>query len=289
MKPTLVLQAYGSASLRHQARFAVHSWLHWLEPSAFRVLLFTDAPEEFAATLPADLDWATEPMDARRLADWRGGIDFVHRVKIEALRCAAARCGGPLLYLDGDTACVAHPQPVLDALAAGHPVMHTFEGRLATSPHRLHRKIWRKLRSLGEFQVDLTQGERVLTADTPMWNAGVIGLAPAHLPLLDDALVLTDMLYIMYPKHVMEQLAFSFLLDGEDPSKPPTVRSCITGRTKPPGTTASPACTRPTPTTHPRATWWQICWRIRRASCLPLVGGGGPFNPGLTSGFRNNP
>jgi hypothetical protein len=43
-----------------------------------------------------------------------------------------------------------------------------------------------------------------------MYNAGVLGLrSPADAPLLAEVLALTEQLYRLYPKHVMEQLAFS--------------------------------------------------------------------------------
>lgn len=216
MKPTLVLQAYGSPELRRQALFAVHSWRLWLPASAFRLCLFTDDRPWFEGRLDSEIECHYEEITAERLRAWRGRIDFVHRVKIETLIEAARLHGAPLLYLDGDTCCHASPQALLDALAEDRPVMHTFEGRLAGSPHSLHRKIWRKLRALN-LSWETPQGVLAISGETPMWNAGVIGLAERHLPLLETALVMTDTLYALYPKHVMEQLAFSFLLEKFGP------------------------------------------------------------------------
>jgi len=45
-----------------------------------------------------------------------------------------------------------------------------------------------------------------------MWNAGVLGLPAQAVQRLDTVLALTDQLYRLYPKHVMEQLAFSQVL-----------------------------------------------------------------------------
>ena len=43
-----------------------------------------------------------------------------------------------------------------------------------------------------------------------MWNAGVLGFNSKKSNVLNDVLKLTDSMYPMFPKHVVEQLAFSF-------------------------------------------------------------------------------
>jgi hypothetical protein len=48
-----------------------------------------------------------------------------------------------------------------------------------------------------------------------MWNAGLIGLRSDQRRLLDDVLDLTDQFHARYPKHVMEQFAFSYVLSRE--------------------------------------------------------------------------
>lgn len=45
-----------------------------------------------------------------------------------------------------------------------------------------------------------------------MWNAGVLGISPQDGPLLQRVLSLTDALYPRYPKHIIEQFAFSVVL-----------------------------------------------------------------------------
>ena len=48
--------------------------------------------------------------------------------------------------------------------------------------------------------------------ETEMWNAGVIGLSQSNKAFFDDILDLTDQMYVKYSKHVMEQLAVSYVL-----------------------------------------------------------------------------
>ena len=45
-----------------------------------------------------------------------------------------------------------------------------------------------------------------------IWNAGVIGLDPADAKLLDEVLDLTDQFCACSNLHVLEQLAFSYVL-----------------------------------------------------------------------------
>jgi hypothetical protein len=42
-----------------------------------------------------------------------------------------------------------------------------------------------------------------------MWNAGVLGFSTDHAYLLEDVLAFTDFVYPRFPKHVVEQFAFS--------------------------------------------------------------------------------
>jgi hypothetical protein len=48
-----------------------------------------------------------------------------------------------------------------------------------------------------------------------MWNAGVLGISKSVSNCYQQVLDLTDKMYSQYPKHVMEQLAFSYVLQNQ--------------------------------------------------------------------------
>lgn len=209
----LVLQAYGNARIVQEARFAVLTYLHYAakHEDPWNIVIYTDKPEAFA-----DLGGSvvTEPMDAARLRAWRGGIDFVHRVKLEVLLDCLHRHAGTLLYVDSDTWFEEDPWLLYERIGRADAVMHECEARLDEEPNGVLRKMHRFVRGTSFL---LPSGERVqMSGATEMWNAGVIGLdASVAAPLLERALALTDAMHAQYQKHVTEQLAVSWVLQTE--------------------------------------------------------------------------
>jgi len=206
---TLVLQAYGDPAVVQSGRFCVATFQHFARqaPGRYRVVVYTDAPDHFAG-LGAGV--AAEPLDPATLRRWRGPLDFVHRAKLELLLDAFAKYDGRLLYADSDTYFAADPTRLFDRLEPGAALMHEREGRLAERTNGILRKMDRFVR---EHSFTLPGGESVrIPPDTEMWNAGVVGLHPDDRPLLRTALELTDAMYALYRKHVMEQLAVSYVL-----------------------------------------------------------------------------
>ena len=210
---TLLYQAYGPPGIRHEAAFSILSAYAAGGLGAARVVVYTDAPQEFEQLLGQQPEISYQHIEAAQWQQWRGDIDFVHRVKIEVLRHAAAHYPGPLLYLDTDTLWECPPAEVLAWLSAGPRLLHVAEGTLSRGSY-LNRKIGRYLRKTGF--VSACNGPAI-GPDTPMYNAGVLGLHAADAPLLTQVLCLTEELYRHYPKHVMEQLAFSAVLSAAGP------------------------------------------------------------------------
>ncbi|QKG58307.1 hypothetical protein GKZ68_17750 [Hymenobacter sp. BRD128] len=199
----LIYQAYGSADILNEALLSILSYLR--QPVGATVLVYTDNPAHFQAVLGEVAGVAyvfIEPMQWRA---WRGEIDFVHRVKIKVLQHAAAHYAGQLLYVDTDTIFTQSPAAIFAALAQGERFMHVAEGRLGDG-NPLNRKINRALQQASGGPA-LARG--TIGPDTRMYNAGVLGLRSPDAPLLAEVLALTEQLYRLYPKHVMEQLAFS--------------------------------------------------------------------------------
>ena len=86
--------------------------------------------------------------------------------------------------------------------------MHECENILDQGRDPLSKKLARFLRK----QWASAHHMHKLTTHVAMWNSGVLGFASNFFPHLDEVLQLTDELYTLYPKHVMEQLALSFYL-----------------------------------------------------------------------------
>ena len=204
MADYLIYQAYGSPAILDECLFSILSYLR--QPTAATILVYTDNAAYLQAILGDLREVVYVPIEPEQWQAWRGEIDFVHRVKVEVLRHAAAHYAGQLLYVDTDTVFLKSPEALFAALAQGERVMHLAEGRLGDG-NTLNRKINRALRPLAsQLPPAVTIGPA-----TRMYNAGVLGLRSTDATLLNEVLALTEQLYHYYPKHVMEQLAFSVI------------------------------------------------------------------------------
>jgi hypothetical protein len=152
------------------------------------------------------------PVSSARFEEWKGPARFVHRCKILTIKHVLERFGGKCLYVDGDTHSLRPPARLFDRIGPGRSLMHRIEGRLADSRHDFNHRLGELLAErspIGNPSFELAQGPA-----TVQWNAGVLGLDRADLPLLEEVLTLTDDLRARTFAPVLEQLAFSIVLAG---------------------------------------------------------------------------
>jgi hypothetical protein len=167
------------------------------------VLVYTDTPQRFA-----HLATAIQYIPADQWRDWGGPQNFNHRRKILALNHALQATEQPVLLLDGDT-WLRRPLSSLNSrIAPGCALMHIREGRISHVQSPLYQQLRELLLS--------DEGRQVgIPVDAWMWNAGVIGMHPADRPLLQEVLRLTDRLCQHSSLHILEQLAFSWVLSQQ--------------------------------------------------------------------------
>ena len=207
----LVYLAYGPPRFLDEAIYSLASYVAVSGPRAAAVTVYTDNPGYLRARLPADVCY--EELGADRVEAWRGPTDFVHRVKVEMLRDFCARHRGTFVYVDTDTVFLKPLDDVFTALERGGTAfMHENEGRLSSRKN----PVFRKLLAFFRRNTFTYRGAPLLVPpESEMWNAGLIGLHADQRRLLDDVLDLTDQFHARYPKHVMEQFAFSYVLSRE--------------------------------------------------------------------------
>lgn len=204
----LVYQAYGHEAILEECLWSLLSLSRWIQPEeAPDVWIYTDQPEWFQAW-PIPFSVVYQKLDAEKIKAWRGPQNFVHRLKIELLADVLKQRPGPLLYLDTDTEFVQSPLPLLRSVAAGKRFMHVSEGKLSQP----QQPVLNKLLSFFQKHPNLPGCKLEVTGDTEMWNAGVLGFSEKEECPLHQALLLTDALYPLYPKHIVEQFSFSVVM-----------------------------------------------------------------------------
>lgn len=206
---TLIYQAYGRPEIVRQAAFSILTFLRW--GTGERVLVYSDQAEFLGTFFEGFPSVEIVPVTEAQLRQWRGAIDFVHRVKIEVLLDACRRSKGSIVYLDGDTVFLKNPKDMLQLMSPGQQLMHVCESRLDQARDPLTKKIAHFCR---KESFNLKRGIVSVPLATEMWNAGVIGLHESRLGLLEKILELTDAAYAKYQKHVIEQLAVSYFLQS---------------------------------------------------------------------------
>jgi len=197
----LLYLSYGQGPHVDQLVYAVLSALDMLgrESSSYRIIVYTDNP-----VVLGDLPVHIETLDSKRLDDWAGPFGFNHRRKIFAIKEALQKFGGRLVYCDADTYFLKHPHKIFARIRPGHTVMHIREGHFGYC-HGSEIADF-----LEEHDLRMIAGQRWnITPNTLMFNAGVVGLREADIPLLDEVAHLTDQIYPHVPIHTIEQFAFS--------------------------------------------------------------------------------
>lgn len=190
----------GQESYHLQAWYALLSVLAHA-PAGTRPAMVTDQPERYR--------WFGDrvevlPVDAATVAAWKGEHGFLWRMKIQAIRHAAARDASPLVYCDTDVVARGSLAGLEGELASGRVFMHRCENAFGRLRGRTGGGIRRAL--LGRTWAGVP-----VTRASEMWNAGVVAVADHA--LLDRALAVCDAILASGCSHsLIEQASFSLVL-----------------------------------------------------------------------------
>ena len=192
----LYLDYGGQAKYRAELKYSLISLRADLGPAKGRILVATDAPEIYRA-------WPVTVMDiAARIPAWSAGGLYPHRIKPALVRAVLEERGEPVLFLDSDSIVRPGFHAEVEAKMADAVVMNRFEKPNPLPPLKGFRT---QLPHLGAYRYDV--------AHSWMYNSGLIGMKPEHLPLLDDSLAMIDALIGRAKKFpTIEQFALSEVL-----------------------------------------------------------------------------
>ncbi len=202
----IIFLCYGDKGIFYECAFSLLSLsrLHTAEElSKLQVWIYTDDPAWFGA-LNSTLNIHCREINQELIKAWRGQADFVHRVKAEALKDCMAGRNGNILYVDTDSVFTQKINKLWEDIEQGALYMHNFEGVVSSCSNAT-------LTKLNEF---LNKSLQILINNKPiqelgMWNAGVLGFNTKYRYITEEVLVFCDEVYPQYPKHIVEQFAFS--------------------------------------------------------------------------------
>ena len=208
----ILYQAYGKKEVKHECRFALLHLLTLHYSNNICPIIYTDDPLFFKEVLHHFRQHEIEILTTEQIKKWKGGIDFVHRVKIEIINHFFSKHTGNLLYCDTDTYFLESPEAIFKNIAEGKLYMHMMEGYINKLSDPQFKK-WEKF-LVGNSSI-ISPCNKSAVNKIQMWNAGVIGLQSAKKHLLEEVLHLTDKTYKQFPKHIAEQFAFCYIFQRE--------------------------------------------------------------------------
>jgi hypothetical protein len=201
----LVYQAHSSPDIYHETIYSIYSYSIVDGGAGTEFIIFTDNIAYFKQYL-GNLQVHYVPITTQLVTEWKGDLDFIHRVKIKVLQQALNSFRGNFLYVDSDTYFLRSLSATFQAISEGKLFMHCHEKNLDTS------KVYRPLLN-HKF---ISNGRTiVLTDKIEIWNAGAIGFTNDAERLLQEVLDMTDLLYRYYQKHVIEQFSFSYIFQSQ--------------------------------------------------------------------------
>lgn len=205
MKTLIVYQSYGNEEGHIQTLYSVLTALAFSAQNT-EIHLYTDNPNAFNLVQNKIQLHSLTP---ERIRQWRGIHNFTHRLKIMMLLNLHEKYPyNTILYLDGDTFFTQNYTNMLAQISEKTVLMHVREYSVAThttGQMKRFRKNMQKL-TFENTPVDL---------NVFMWNAGVIGFMPVHVPVLQKVIQFVDEIYPQYPKHIIKQFAVSYFFQKE--------------------------------------------------------------------------
>jgi hypothetical protein len=193
MTPLFVYLAYGrSPATARELRYSLDTLLPEIGGDRSRVAVYTDRPGAFA-DLGVILVDATEILAAAFAREYR------HRVKPMVLADALARFARPCVLLDTDSFVETGFAQATDRALSGGAAMNFFVRR---DPYPDFGPFETELPHLGSYQLDRKRAV--------MLNSGLVAVDVAHLPLIEDAVVLIERLLVGgLRRHDIEQFAIA--------------------------------------------------------------------------------
>ena len=204
----LVYLVYGGDDYYNEALYSLLSYYKYHEVNENRIILYTDNSCFFKKHLPEDVIYVA--IYEAKINEWKGSINFVHRVKVKVLQDAAEKFYGSFLYLDTDTYFERNVTELFSMINNGDIVFDRCEGRLIDNPGGIARKMRKFLKKENRFTI-ASESEPVVIDETfTVWNAGIIGFNSSIAKELLKVEQLVDVLYSKNQLFIMEQIAFSY-------------------------------------------------------------------------------
>lgn len=204
----IIYQVHGNIAYYHEALYSILSYYMFNINSEIKIVIYTDNATFLKKYLPNDVIYIS--ITDKKIIEWRGEIDFVHRVKIKIIQDFTSKYNGNFLYLDTDTSFTSNINDIFDSIENDMLFFDKYECELFESKSLIIKRIARffKRNNLQKSHSELNLIE--VAKPFYLWNAGAIGFNTKYISLLNNVEALTDLLYPKLKSHITEQFAFCY-------------------------------------------------------------------------------
>lgn len=213
-KLVIIYQAVGHVYI-NQALYSIASLINVYRgkiPSAIKVIVYTNNLHAFDILKPAFKNLGCILLTEEKRKEWAGKHNYLFRFKPKMIEDALHRYHGDVMYLDTDTAFIKKIDPLLEQLKEGDFLLHTKEWPLH------HGKAeWGQTVISDTKQIKIKGNEDlIISDDTDMWNAGIVGVSHKNAAVINDVMTVLDKLIEDEPHYLSEQLTWSAVLDTKN-------------------------------------------------------------------------
>ncbi|MDZ4838537.1 MAG: hypothetical protein SGJ04_00880 [Bacteroidota bacterium] len=203
MSNYLLFLFHGNAEYEYELRYAIDSLTAiYGTKFPFQIIIYTDQAQLISDFIPPQT--IIREINTIELTEWKGKNGFVHRIKACAILDACTKYNGNFIYFDTDVKFKSKIDSFFQHISTKGRLFHTAEGKMNESKSpKLNQKISKFLKNHPEVNI---------SSEAEMYNCGVIGFKSTDSELIQKVIDKVDEMFPMYPKHVMEQLSFSWYL-----------------------------------------------------------------------------
>lgn len=203
----LVYLVYGGEDYNNEALYSLLSYYNFHTPDENRVLIYSDDTAFFKQYLPGNVVY--HELTQGQLTEWKGPLNYVHRVKVKVLQDVVSSYSGNILSVDTDTLFKSNIAGLFGEIEKDYVVFDKSEGRLVDNPGGIARKMRKFLKKDNHFILPSWSEAIEINETAEVWNIGVTGFNTSMSGLLLKTEELIDALYGKYQFYVMEQIAFN--------------------------------------------------------------------------------
>jgi len=204
----IIYQVHGNIDFYNEALFSILSYYKHNNESENRIIIYTENEHFFKKLLPIDIIYIN--ITSEKIKEWRGKIDFVHRVKIKIIQDFTSKYKGNFLYLDTDTFFTSNIKNIFDSIENEVLFFDKYEFNLFETKNGITKPIISFFKKNKIQKSDSDFGDIEIKNPFDTWNAGVIGFNSKYSYLLKDIEEFTDLFYPKIKSHITEQLEFCY-------------------------------------------------------------------------------